>query len=139
MKIIINDKVKIVSQKNGLNNLLNNGFIEIDECIFIKDFYILNSHIKKTHFSDLTGFECFINCFKLTDYDLENSLFNAIVISQVILKKIKSLNTNNQYVGIISESDELITLRFHKERTNESWINENQINSFSEKLIICKL
>lgn len=118
--------------------ILENGFIEVNQCVLLKYQYDLQSHISRADFVDDTGYECFINSIHIDDYVEANCLSQAIMYAQRLIEMWASLYRELPLEVIISSTDIGVNIRFHKLRKGENWINLNDLEKFQESLIVIR-
>lgn len=121
-----------------LYELLSSGFILMDDCYVLKKFYEGNKHIKASDFVDRTGYESFINSFHIDDYIEDDFLNQSIFCAKLLFEEWKKLSTNVSLEVIIIETDFGFNIKFHSIRDNEIWINEDDLDKFSESIMICR-
>ena len=120
-----------------LKEIITDGFVNINECYFIKSLYNLQSHINELDFQDKTGYECFINSIHVDDYVEKDFLLHSILLSDLILKLWNDLKNNLILNVIISETDFGYNLKCHIKRVNEVWIDMQQIENFDDAIMLC--
>jgi hypothetical protein len=131
--IFINQKLSL-----ELSQFFNEGFVLINGCYFLKKLHKHNTKIFESHFIDKTGYESCVNSFHTDDY-IKNDLFEqTILFSDLLIKEWQELKTNLNLIVIISQTDFGYNIKFHTERLNEKYINENELHKFNEAILIIK-
>jgi hypothetical protein len=133
--IVNNAKVSREIDKK-LTALLGDGFEFINGCIFLKSLYKNQGHIKENDFIDKTGFECFINSFHVDDYVDKDFISQGHLFLHKLFKKWNEYNGKPILKGILSETEYGANIKFHVVRENENWVDETNLNSFKEGIMI---
>lgn len=136
-KMSIDNKIILTKE---LIILVEKGFLEENGCFFLRN--LINDPIIKIKdyidsipnqfFIDKTGYECFKNKIHIDDYVKNNYLYNSLLFS---LEIIKQYNNNKKLRFIIGLEEHSCTVRFHKIRKNENWIN-NDLESYNKDAIL---
>lgn len=125
-------RVNIIDENlsQDLKDILNEGFLIIDDCHFLKAIYPNNyskvsidkSNIEKD-FIDISGFEASTNNFHIEDYTEKDPFVQAIIFSRKFKEKWRESFPLVGYTNLISFQDDEIgkfaTFTFHKNRENE--------------------
>jgi hypothetical protein len=131
--IFINQKLSL-----ELSKFFKEGFVLINGCYFLKKLHKHSTQILESNFTDKTGYESFVNSFHIDGY-IENNLFEqTILFSDLLIKEWQELKTNLNLIVIISQTDFGYNIKFHTERLNEKYINENELHKFKEAVLIIK-
>lgn len=126
----------------GLSELLQSGIHYQDDCYTLKRNLITSKEVTIKDFSDLTGYECYINRINIDDYldstDLKELLlssFSTITQLEGMLSKFKQA-----FAIILSlEVDDIISasVRFHKIRATEFWLDQD-LESYQDEALFIK-
>ncbi len=126
---------------NGLGNVINLGFIEIKDSVFLSIFKERIEHVNLTDFHDKTGFECFVNKVHIKDYLAKENLSKKFLIEQTItfavqIKKALEANFVDSKFEVFASFDiNHFTSNFHKVRSNEKWLSDD-IEGYKDESII---
>jgi len=132
------DDPKALPQK--LAALLNQGFVEDEECIFFtrrkKD-----SQVQRLDFPNLTAYESFVNHVHIEDY-LENGglpplewLGRGMAFASELADRLRRLHGTKHFrVLVASDGGASCTVRFHTIRREQDWAGKNS-NGFKEEVI----
>lgn len=132
------DDPKALPQK--LVALLNQGFIEEEECVFFLRLR-KTSGVQRLDFADRTAYECFVNHVHIKDY-LENGglpplelLGRGMAFANELASRLRRLHgTKNFRIIVASDGGANCTVRFHTIRHEEEWIGK-RLNGFQEEAI----
>ncbi|HKF47926.1 MAG TPA: hypothetical protein VKB38_11265 [Terracidiphilus sp.] len=108
----------LYSSGNGLPEL-----IEIDGCVLLSAEYLKSTAINLSQFPDRTGYECFVNRAHLrgsTKSEFEEAFKQAAAIRAALIRF-----REDKFQVIVSISNGDVTLRFHKKRANEQWLDDD--------------
>ncbi|WP_143451326.1 hypothetical protein [Janthinobacterium sp. 13] len=131
----------------GLAKILDDGFSEIDGCVFFKNSFncknIPDIDFIERNFSNLSGYECAINGIHLEDFMVDNFFSSSICF----VEKFSILCDGKLPFPIVAifgyeKSDEfgdICTFRFHKKREGEVLYNVNEIEDFLDPIIIINI
>jgi hypothetical protein len=142
--MIINDKMISIYNEINIENktldenlleIIRDGFIERENCFFIKKLFEMQNHLKPTDFPDALGYECFVNSLHLDDYIKSDFIDQGLILTKEVFNKWNEKNINLVLKAVLSQTDFGANLRFYTYR-NADWINENEINNFEEPLLI---
>ena len=123
------------SLDTSLQQILNEGFLFMEECFFLRTFFPL-CHVQKSDFIDKTGYECFVNSFHTDDYVGNNHLQQSILFAEKLFEKWRNENRLEILKCIISKSEYGAVVKFHIIRLGEEWIDESNIDKFEEPICI---
>jgi len=131
------DDPKTLPQK--LLHLLNGGFVEEDECVFLSQLK-KGAAVERMDFPDRTAFECFVNHIHVEDY-LENGglpplelLGRGIALAREIVDRLSRLHGTKHFRVIVSSDGPNCAVRFHTVRPDESWVAKN-LNGYQEEAV----
>jgi len=131
------DDPKALPQK--LVSLLNAGFVEADECIFLAALRKA-APVQRMDFPDRTGYECSVNHIQVEDY-LENGglppielLGRGIALAREIVDRLSRLRGPKHFRVIVSSTGPTCAVRFHTVRPDESWVAKN-LDGYQEEAI----
>jgi hypothetical protein len=125
-----------------LRKLLEYDFVEEEGCIFLRNLYNSSVAGQLSFYPDRTGYECFVNHIHIDSYvkvdqkDLVMSLLNQGILYSFQLKnKLSNFYSYESFRIIVSFKNQECTVRFHKVRPNEEWLDEN-LEKYSEALMV---
>jgi hypothetical protein len=124
--------------EDTLFETLQDGFIEVNGCYFLKKLAVSLSHIDTADFIDKTGHECFINSLHVDDFVSNDFFVQAILFTDKLVSDWNKLNNDLDLEVILSETDSGFNIKFHVVRPSETWINEHELNKFEEAIMICR-
>lgn len=120
-----------------LNEIIEQGFFELDGCFLSKKLFSYCNSYTLGVFEDEIAFECFVNSIHIEDYVSENYLSYSIVFCNSIIRR-----WNKDCLGclnvILSLDDETLlpTIKFHLKRENVSWLDEDNLDSSIQAVLI---
>ncbi len=120
-------------------DIVKEGIVEEGGCILLRQNLSQYKNSKIKDFPDLTGYECFINKIHVDDYlntsDPKVLLEYTLRLAQYFVKQLAKFNEKIQIV-IGFQLDDILTssIRFHKVRNNEFWLNSN-LESYKEGIL----
>ena len=129
----------------GLQKIIDSGFYCFDNLItfnFIKlDSKDMNLEVIKERFYDLSGFEYSHNKIHIEDYCDGNLLLNALLFLNEFEKKWQHDMICGKPFIIIgfepeTEFGQICTFTFHKQRVGESVVNIDNLEKFSNAVLI---
>ncbi len=137
------DNIKINPEK--LFEILFPPFKEVFDCIVIdyrNEIFEKNlnfDNILYTHY-DRTGYEANSNEVRINDFVEQCNINELMKLAEVVIEswknKLKKEFPNYNFYIIVSVSDENIVLRFHKKRENEpTWLAED-LEKYSEAIML---
>jgi len=100
-----------------LATVLVAGFMEKEGCVLLAS-EARNSFAARDATQDETGYECFVNHLHVKN--LEEALEFARRLNRALAERFKV-----DFVVIVSFDGREATVRFHKLRTGQMWLNEN--------------
>lgn len=122
----------------SLLEIFSDGFLVMNDCYFLKELFQQQTHANASDFVDKTGYECFINSLHIDDYVKNDFFIQAMFLTERVILEWNKLNNHLLLEVILSETDFGVNVKFHVLRQNEIWINENELNKFSEAVMICR-
>lgn len=90
----------------------------------------------KSKFSDMTGFECYVNEIGLNSEDHSH---HTILGMEILIATLNDWTTRNQGLvlrGIISADPEFTYLTFHVVRPNETYLDDD-LDSYDQPILMC--
>lgn len=129
--------IKKTSLPDGLREIISQGFIDLDNCLLSKKLFSFCTSISIDDFNDEIAFECFVNSFHMEDYVSLKHLEYAIIFCNEIHDEF-----DKKYIGelnfILSLDDETLlpTIKFHLKRENASWLDEENLNSSIQAVLV---
>lgn len=133
------DDPKALPQK--LVSLLNAGFVERDECVFLSALRKAVT-VERLDFPTRTAYECFVNHIHIEDY-LENGglprlemLGRALALAGELRRRLSRLRGGRHFRIIVAFPGTTCTVRFHTIRTDEEWVDKDAAGPGSEAVAI---
>jgi hypothetical protein len=120
-----------------LNEIVEQGFVELFGCFLSRKLLAYFGSVTLDTFEDEIAFECFVNSIHIDDYVSEKYFQYSIVFCNLILKR--WIENHSGYLNvIISLDDETLmpTIKFHLKREGVSWLDEDNINSSIQAVLI---
>ncbi len=120
-----------------LNEIVEQGFVELDGCFLSKKLLSYNNSYTLDVFEDEISFECFVNSLHIEDYVSENYLSYSVIFCNSIIRR-----WSEDCVGylnvIISLDDETLlpTIKFHLKRESVSWLDEDNLDSSIQAILV---
>lgn len=100
-----------------LSSILNAGFVDEKGCVLLAS-EKRDSEFQRTAIQDDTGYECFVNHVHV------ESLGEALEFARRLKKALTSLFPGD-IVVVVSFDGREATVRFHRLRAGQTWLNEN--------------
>ena len=119
-----------------LYELIADGFVLIDKCALLRNFYEHQKHVKRHDFQDDIGYECFINSLHVDDYIENDFMVQGILFMDEIFKIWNEKKSSEILKCIISKTDFGANIKFHLVRPNAVWIQEAEAEKFDEPILI---
>jgi hypothetical protein len=121
-----------------LQELLDEGFCEMDDCVFFARFANRVKTASQSDFPDRTGYECFVNHVHVDDY-LEAGAASAPLLATIGVAFARRLAEmlsarNGGFVVIVGSDDLSSSVRFHRARNGESWLSDD-LESYRDEAI----
>lgn len=140
MSMILKNYSDNVELPDELRDILNQGFQEVENCLVMKGIYNgPDVGIDYSNYYDKTGFECIENHLHIDDYIEDSNAEFACLIGIKFGKELKkNLETYYPDVSInviVSCDDTGSTVRFHRIRVGESWL-QNDIENYEEAICV---
>jgi hypothetical protein len=130
-EIDINDKYL----ESELLEIVSSSFIDIGECLFLKNCIEVKTNVAINDFPDKTGYECFINSVNIDDYIENDLLEQGILFSQEAFKKFKAFDKKNILNCIMLMDEFGLKIKLHLLRDGEQWLPEN-LEGFEEAILM---
>ncbi|MBS9444379.1 MULTISPECIES: hypothetical protein [Photorhabdus] len=131
------DDIEEISLSSELNEIVTQGFVEMDGCFLSKKLLSYCQSNSPSNFEDEIAFECFVNSIHMEDYVNEKHFEYSIVFSNSVINKWNKDHADNLNF-IISLDDETLlpTIKFHLRREGASWLNEDNLDSSIQAVLI---
>lgn len=120
-----------------LNEVVEQGFVELSGCFLSKKLLAYCGAVTLDIFEDEIAFECFVNSIHIDDYVSEKYFQYSIFFCNSILKR--WAENHGGYLNVIISLDDetlLPTIKFHLKREGVSWLDEENINSSIQAVLI---
>jgi hypothetical protein len=130
-EIDINDKYL----ESELLEIVSSSFIDIGECLFLKNCIEVKTNVAINDFPDKTGYECFINSVNIDDYIENDLLEQGILFSQEAFKKFKAFDKKNILNCIMLMDEFGLKIKLHLLRDGEQWLPE-YLEGFEEAILM---
>lgn len=121
----------------SLNDILVEGFIIHDGCYLSKKLASYCKNCSIDYFEDSISFECFVNSFHMDDYVNEKYIEYSILFCNELLTKWNEFSEKplNMMISLDDETS-LPTIKFYLKRDNASWLDEENIESIIQPVLI---
>jgi len=100
-----------------LSRILNSGFVEENGCVFLASEAHNSADTRHGELDD-TGLECFVNHLHV------KSLAEAVQFARRLESALTERFTDS-FAVVVSFDGRDATVRFHKRRAGEAWVNDN--------------
>src|SRR5260370_42472664 len=110
---------------DGLTNLLSEGFIADEGCVFLFSLYRLKGNARRDLFPDEVGYECFVNHIHIDDFSKDNILATAIVFVEKLELEWKAQSIRDTLRIVLSFEDDNCVVRFNLVRDKQDWLRED--------------
>jgi len=125
-----------------LTEIFDDGFVRAEGCTFFKRLYNSSVSGRLSLYSDRTGYECFVNHVHIDSYveaDEDNSsmhlLDHGVSLCLLLKEKLEESYPREPFRLILAFENQDCSLRFHKIRPNENWIDDN-LENYSEAIMV---
>ncbi len=129
---IFSSKIKL---SNGLQNLIEEGFVEKDGCYFLYS----KKPVGKISpdLNDKTGNEVFYNKILIDDYsdEIENIEHCHFSEGVAFAKKVAHCFLKEEFYFYVLYDNSFCTFTFHKKRKGEYWLVED-LNMYKEEAVV---
>lgn len=143
-------KIKKTKLDKKLNTVLENGFILVGDCIFLKSIYpsnydrlIIKEEDIKEQFVDFSGYEYSTNKFHIEDFTDQDPFIQSIIFSGKFKEKWIAEFPHISCTILISFQDDEIgqfaTFTFYKYRKNEVVFELDNLEDVMQPLYIEKI
>jgi len=124
-----------------LSQLLAQGFTDLDGAIVFTAMSNIAENVKPENFTDLTGFECFVNHIHVED-QLDGPIPNqiallgqGIALALATESQLRSTFPGKLFNVIVTASAHGCGVRFHLVRPGEEWLASN-LDGYSDEAIL---
>jgi hypothetical protein len=118
-----------------LSKIIESGFCESDEGIFIAALRKKSTNVSKKDFPDRTGYECFVNSIHIDDFVGSNYLAYACLFVEKIFECWRSNRNAGVIQAIISSDDLGAVVKLHFLRAGEAWLDSN-LETYEEGILV---
>lgn len=143
------NKEEILSTRldKNLETLLNNGFIIVGDCVFLKEIYPPNYSMlefKKEdiqdQFLDFSGYEYSTNKFHIEDFTDQDPFIQSLVFAREFEENWLTQLPQESCTLIISFQDDEVgqfaTCAFHKNRVSEVVVDHDSLEDFIQPIYL---
>jgi len=119
-------------------SIFSGGFVQKDDCIFLKKLYELKGNGTRDKFPDDVGYECFVNHFhvdELSQYENLSICMSLLAVLKEAWITYARSETEGLRVIISSDEDGGCVFRFHKIRSSENWLAAD-LNSYQTAVLV---
>jgi hypothetical protein len=110
-------------------------FENVDGSILLKKEHTGNQHVNVSDFPDRTGYECFINHVHLPFVQTRESLVSCLRYATALHSALAQLKPRRHFQIIVSFGERDCTVRFHEDRSGESWVADN-LEGYTEAVLV---
>src|SRR5260370_27877134 len=110
-------------------------FENVDGSVLLKRELEGDHHVKTTDFPDRTGYECFVNHVHLPFSSTRESLLSCLRYAITLKSVLSQLQPRRQFQIIVSIGEGGCTVRFHEDRSGESWVADN-LEGYPEAVLV---
>lgn len=129
---------KRISLPKKLLEILDDGIVEINDCLFFRYFYYANPHLIESQFTDKTEYEHSINDFHFNDF-CRNTTINHVFMFVSRLEKI-IVGWNKLITITISSDNNIISFSFTTLHKNETpWITISEMDCYQQPVMIIEI
>jgi hypothetical protein len=126
-------KIHCTLPRELLNNV-KEGFLKINNCIFLKHQYDLCKHVTQDDFPDEVGYECFVNHIHIDNYVNNNLLTVGILLLQELGNSWLSQDIEGVLRLILSIDETSCVVRCHLLRSDQLWLADD-LESFQDAIL----
>ena len=141
MKQTLNSKMSLLLSESGISIPLAERqaaaplaipvFKTVDGSVLLKKEFERSQHVKIAD----TGYECFINHVHLPFGQTREALVSCLRYAIALQRGLVQVHPRRKFRVIVSVGDGDCTVRFHEERTGESWIADN-LEGYTEAVLV---
>jgi hypothetical protein len=113
-------------------------FESVDGSVFLKKELERAHHVKTSDFPDRTGYECFVNHVHLPFSQTRESLLSCLRYATTLQNGLSQLQPRRQFQIIASIGEGDCTVRFHEQRSGESWVSDN-LEGYREAVLVLEV
>ncbi len=117
----------------GLTDLLRDGFVSDEDCIFLRSCYALYGRRTRNLFPDDIGYECFVNKIHIDDYthgDVVSVAATGLAFMDMLGADWGRYGLGGTIRIILTVENETdSTIRFHLVRADQTWLDEGFADS----------
>ena len=131
---------KRISLPKKLLAILEEGIVEINDCVFFRYFYYANPHLTDSQFTDKTEYEHSVNDFHFDDYCRNSNINHVFMFVSRLEKIVNEWNNSIPITIIISSDNDDISFSFITLHEKEiPWINPSEINCYQQPIMIIEV
>lgn len=128
---------KRVRLPKKLSAILEDGFLEINDCLFFRHFYKANPHLTENQFEDKTDYEHFVNDFHFDDYCKNCTVNHVFLFVSKMIKTVNERKNKTPITIIISSDNNDIFLSFTTQHADEMpLINPSETDCYQQPLML---
>ncbi len=123
-----------------LLKLLQPGFTIVNGAVLLKSQKKLVKGIELGNFSDLTGYECFVNHVHIEDYlgdvvDSDELLKQGLAFAHKTVEGLRSSFPGKRFKVIVAVNESGCNVRFHQIRDGENWLSDD-LEKYQEAILV---
>ena len=132
---------KKVTISKRLYDILDEGLIVKNDCVFLRCFYEANhSHLTEYMFKDKTQYEHAMNDFHFDFFCSKCTINHVLTFVNRFEKMIRSYNIENKFFVVISFDKEDVSFSFNGIHKGEPlWIEPQDIDDYKQPLLLVEL
>jgi hypothetical protein len=119
----------------ALKAIVDGGFDVRGDCHFLAVLLEKSRSVARENFDDCTGYECFVNSVHVEDFDAKAPILQAILFIDAVFDAWGARMSGLNLVGIVSADEFSVVVKFHVDRTGESWVSDN-VEGYEDPILI---
>jgi len=128
---------------NIFQEIISLGFSVDRGCVLLKKNLGRCKGVEIESFPDLTGYECYINKINVDDFlassDPKDLLRTSLFVTRLLDSELAKLGVKIQIIlGLQVDDVSTSSVRFHRVRDNESWLNAN-LENYDEWVFVAEI
>ena len=149
MKYIMNELMVDIMRKTPYKRIvlpkkllaiLEDGIVEINNCLFFRFFYKANPHLTYNQFEDNTEYEHTVNHFHFCDYCRNSNINHVFMFISRMINILNERKVSTTITIIISSDNNDISFSFITQHNGEMpWINPSEIDCYQQPLMLIEI